>query len=281
MKLGKFEIKSIDTCNFGLDGGSMFGVVPKAIWAKAYHPGDELNRITLAASPLFIDTGDRKILIDTGNGDKFDDKFAGIYNLNREESSLINALKKNNINPDDISDVILTHLHFDHAGGATVKSGNDIIPSFPNAKYYVQKDHLLWANNPTEKDRASFIKDNWEPLIQSNSLEIIEGEFELFPGISLILSDGHTKAMQLVRIESDSDILYFCADLMPTSAHIPFPFVMGYDNFPLTIIEERKKLIPRAFEENAILYFEHDAFKKAGRLDFVNNKFVINNTIEI
>jgi glyoxylase-like metal-dependent hydrolase (beta-lactamase superfamily II) len=260
---GNFSIEILDTGIFGLDGGAMFGVVPKALWSKAYHPGDELNRIPLSARPLLIKTENKTILIDTGNGNKMDEKFADRYGINIEKSSPVNALLSAGVSPDEITDVILTHLHFDHAGGATIIENNKIVQTFPNAKYYVQKKHLEWALKPTDKDRASFVKVNFEVLLNEGLLELLDGEGELFPGISVHPVNGHTEAMQMVKIKTGEHTFLYCADLCPTSAHINIPFVMGYDNQPLVVIEEKKIFMSQAFEENWILCFEHDAFKQA------------------
>lgn len=281
MNIGKFKIEAIETGLFGLDGGSMFGVVPKVLWQRKYHQGDEQNRIPLAARPLLVQFDNRVILIDTGNGNKFNDKFANLYNLDREKSSVLSSLKQHNIEAEQITDVILTHLHFDHSGGATIIQNNQIVPTFPNAKYYVQKKQLEWSKNPTEKDKASFIPENYEPLIEHNQLEIIDGEFELFKGILLMTAFGHTKAMQMVKIFDNDKSLYYLADTIPTSAHLPYSFSMGFDNFPLKVIEEKKKLLPQIYEENSILFFEHDAFLQAATLKSTEKGFSINENIEI
>ncbi|HRP02765.1 MAG TPA: MBL fold metallo-hydrolase [Candidatus Kapabacteria bacterium] len=280
-KLGKFSIKSIDTCIFGLDGGAMFGVVPKNLWSKKYSSGDEQNRIPLAARPLLVEYDDKKILIDTGNGTKFPDKLAKIYNIDLEKSNIESALNSQGFNPDDISDVILTHLHFDHAGGSTKYVNNELVPVFKNAKYYVQKEHFDWAMNPTDKDRASFMKDDYLSLKSDGLLELIDGPGELFPGIELINIYGHTKALQMVKLQSAGQSLLYLADLCPTNAHLHYPFIMGYDNYPLTTLEERKKYLPIAYEENTILFFEHDAFIKAGKLKANDKGFELGEVIEI
>lgn len=273
MKLGKFNIDAVETGIFALDGGAMFGVIPKALWSRLYDEGDTKNRIPLAARPMLIRTDEKTILIDTGNGTKFDDKFAKIYNIDREKSSIDFALKPHGVTPEDITDVILTHLHFDHAGGATVKNGDKLEPAFPNAKYYVQKDHLAWARNPSEKDQASFLPENYEPIASEGMLEIIDGEGEILPGISSILVHGHTKAQQLIKIADGDQSIVFCGDLLPTSAHIGLPYVMGYDNYPMQTIDEKKRLIPEFFEQSTILFFEHDAYSQAAKLEPYKNFF--------
>lgn len=275
MKIGLFEINLLDTGIFALDGGAMFGVIPKALWSKAYDQGDELNRIPLSARPLLIRRDGRNILVDTGNGSKLNDKLCKIYGIDKEKSSLEKALAPVGLKPEDISDVILTHLHFDHAGGATNLNDRKIIPALPNARYYVQKGQYEWAMNPSEKDRASFFNENYEPLKSMGVLELIDGPGELFPGIELIPVSGHTKDMQLVKVSENNETLLYCADLIPTAAHIGVPFVMGYDNFPMTTIEEKKKILPRALEENWILCYEHDAFREASRLNKTDRGFAM------
>jgi len=263
MKLGKFTIDVLDTGIFGLDGGAMFGVVPKALWAKAYDPGDDLNRIPLSARPMLVQWDDKKVLIDTGNGNKFNEKFARIYNLDKEKSDIHVALKKAGLTPDDITDVIFTHLHFDHSGGATIMDNDKLIPTFQNARHYVQKSHFKWAENPTEKDRASFIKDNYMPLHADGLLDFTDGPGEIFPGISVYPVNGHTPGMQIVKINDAGQTLLYAADLCPTSAHVPVAYVMAYDNDPLSVINEKKSILPQAYEEGWLIAYEHDAFKQA------------------
>jgi glyoxylase-like metal-dependent hydrolase (beta-lactamase superfamily II) len=251
---GNYQIEAIETGIFALDGGAMFGVVPKVLWSKSYHVGDELNRIPLAAR------------INTGNGTKYDDSFARRFNIDRTSSDITCSLAKFGLTTSDITDVIITHLHFDHAGGATAIKDGKICPTFENAKYYVQREHLQWAKSPKDKDKASFIEEDFVPIIENGQLIELDGETEISNGITVFPVYGHTKAMQLVKIDTGSEIFMYMADLCPTADHIPFPYVMGYDNFPLTTIEEKKKILPDLFEENAILIYEHDAFRQASRI---------------
>lgn len=264
MQLGKFTITALETCRFGLDGGAMFGVVPKNLWSKVYHAGDEQNRIDMAARVLLVEWENKKVMVDTGNGNKMNEKLKNIYKIDNSLFSLDKALSERNLTPNDITDVILTHLHFDHAGGTTQFAGKEIAPVFPNAKFYVQKEQLAWARNASEKDRASFMAENYEPLVANGMIELLDGDGEVFPGISVHPIYGHTKAMQMIKITDEGQSLLFPADLMPTHAHVPVPYVMGYDNFPLTTIEEKKKWLPIAAEERWIICFEHDAFVEAG-----------------
>jgi glyoxylase-like metal-dependent hydrolase (beta-lactamase superfamily II) len=266
MKLGKFDIDVIETGVFSLDGGAMFGVIPKALWSKAYNPGDELNRIPLQARLMLIRYDKKNILVDTGNGTKLDDKIAQRYGIDKEKISYNKFLQPFNLKPDDITDVILTHLHFDHAGGATSIVNGEIVPTFQKAKYYVQKEQYNWAVNPTEKDRASYFNENYIPLKEMGLLEFTDGEGELFPGISLQPVHGHTKFMQLVKVQDENQNLIFVADLAPTAAHVPNVFVMGYDNEPLVGLEEKKRFSEQAVEEGTIFVYEHDAFKQATKI---------------
>lgn len=281
MKIGKFEILPVDGGLFSLDGGAMFGVIPKALWSKAYNQGDDINRIPLAARPLLIKFDNRNILIDTGNGTKFNDKFAEMYNIDKQSSDITLSLSALGVKSEEITDVIFTHLHFDHAGGATYKKDNEILPSFPNAKHYVQKEHLNWANYPSYKDKASFLKENWEPIQYAGMVELTDGPGSIIDkGIELIPVHGHTPAMQLVKISSEGSSLLFCADFCPTSAHLGTAYSMGYDNFPLTVIEEKQKLLPQLYEEGTILFFEHDAFTKAAKITQNKDKFIIGERID-
>lgn len=281
MKLGEFNIDIVSTGLFALDGGAVFGVVPKNIWSKAYHQSDDKNRVPLSARILLIRWADRILLIDTGNGTKYNEKEIIIYNFDIENSDINYALNPYNIKPEDVTDVILTHLHFDHAGAATIIKNKQIIPSFPNAKYYIQKDNLLWANNPTEKDRASYLKENFECIDYNNMFVKLDGDGEIFPGISVIQMFGHTKAMQLVKIQHDKQVLLHAADLLPTSAHIPTPYIMAYDNFPMTTLEEKKKILGQAYEENWTIFYEHDAFKQATNIISTDKGFIANEEIII
>lgn len=280
-KIGKFQIDVVDTGGLALDGGAMFGVVPKALWQKAYDEGDDKNRIPMAARPLLVRWDDRVMLIDSGSGDKLGEKLESIYSIEHHKTSIRIGLQKYGLTPGDITDFVYTHLHFDHSGGSTIIDNGDVIPVFSNAKHYVQKSQYYWAMNPTMKDRASFMKENWEPVRASGTLELLDGNGELYKGIEVITVDGHTKGMQMVKISDENDTILFGADLTPTSAHISYPFIMGYDNFPLTTLAEKEKYFPIAYEDNWTIIFEHDAFCQAGKLGmnekgiFVKEKFDI------
>lgn len=276
-----FQIKTIETGIFGLDGGSIFGVVPKSLWTRAYSEPDEANRIPLSARVLLIDWGDKKILIDTGNGDKFNEKLRKIYNIDPEKSNLENALRRNGVDPENITDVILTHLHFDHCGGSTKQDGNGFVPTLPNARYYVQKEQFLWALRPSEKDRGSYMPEDYEPLFADGLLELVEGHFNLFPNIELIPLFGHSPLMQAVKIYLNGQIYFYPADLVPTSAHLKLPYILAFDNFPMTTLEEKKQYLTQAVGEEWIVIFEHDAFVKAGKISRQKDQFILSEKIEI
>jgi glyoxylase-like metal-dependent hydrolase (beta-lactamase superfamily II) len=257
MKIGKYELFPIETGQFGLDGGAMFGIIPKQLWNRT-NPADEQNRVTLHARNLLLVSDKRKILIDTGIGSNWDEKFSRIYRLDQHQYTLFGSLAALNLKPGDITDVLLTHLHFDHTGGSTVFVNGDWVPAFPNAKYYIQKEHFDWAVNPTEKDRASFVQNRFIPLYNAGILNFTEG-FERFDDeIDLIPVNGHTMAQQLVKLHDSSETLLYSGDLFPFASHIPIPYVMGYDLEPLITISAKKKLLPDAVRENWKLFFEHD-----------------------
>jgi glyoxylase-like metal-dependent hydrolase (beta-lactamase superfamily II) len=256
--IGQYRIRSVETGRFALDGGAMFGVVPKTLWSKS-NPPDEQNRIPMALRVMLVEGDGKKILVDTGMGEKYDAKLRSIYKYDSSESSLLQSLSALGVKSEEITDVIQTHLHFDHCGGAiTLTADGNYVPTFPNAVYHTQKENLIWANNATEKDRASYLKHDWEALVANGMIHEVDGEGELFPGIHLHIFNGHTRAQQLPRITDGSKHLFFCADLFPTKTHVNVPYIMGYDNFPLTTLEEKKRYLPRMFEESWLLFLEHD-----------------------
>ncbi len=267
LQIGKFEINIIDCGTFRLDGGAMFGVIPKTMWNKT-NPADELNRITLGLNATLITgCGRRKILIDAGIGDKFDEKYSGIYGVDNKGRLILDGLTKLGVTADEITDIIITHLHFDHCGGFTAYQNGESKLLFNNADIYLQKEHYDAGINPSERDRASFIKDNLAPIINSPRLKLLDGPVnELFEGISLRPFNGHTKAMQAVIIESEGKSAYYLSDLAPTASHVPIPFIMGYDLFPLTIIEEKKEIFDEMIKKDAVAIFEHDHAMPAAKI---------------
>lgn len=258
MKIGSYTIYPLETGSFALDGGAMFGVVPKTLWERAIPP-DEKNRIPMAARALLLMGEHKVIVIDVGNGSKFNEKLTSIYKIDNSRHSLIGSLQARGISPDQVTDVILTHLHFDHAGGSTFKENGTVKPTFPNARYHVQREHWEAANNPTERDRASFFADDFVPLQEHGQLLFTEGEGEILPGISCRLCNGHTPALQAPLISDGSTTMLYCADLMPTIAHVQLPWIMAYDLRPLVTLEEKRRILNEAVDNGWRLFFEHDA----------------------
>jgi glyoxylase-like metal-dependent hydrolase (beta-lactamase superfamily II) len=253
------KIYPIETGLFKLDGGAMFGVVPKSIWQKLVPP-DQNNLCTWAMRCMLIEDGNRLILIDNGIGDKQDAKFFSHYYLSGDDS-LHTSLEKYGFHADDITDMFLSHLHFDHCGGSIKyndsKSGLETV--FKNATYWSNKDHWKWATEPNPREKASFLKENILPIQESGQLKFVEKEGELFQNFEVMYANGHTDAMMIPIITYKGKKIAFMADLLPSSAHIPLPYVMGYDTRPLITMDEKAKFLNRAAEEEIILFFEHDA----------------------
>lgn len=252
------ELHTIDTGLFKLDGGAMFGVVPKTIWQKT-NPADANNLCTWAMRCLLIEDEGRLILVDTGIGDKQDEKFFSHYYLHGD-ASLDSSLAKLGFHRDDITDVFLTHLHFDHVGGAVVRHGDKLLPAFKNATYWSNEKHWEWAVNPNEREKASFLKENILPIQESGQLKFIDCQDGVsFTGnISVKFAYGHTDAMMLPLINYNGKQILYMADLLPSVGHLPLPYVMAYDMFPLKTLTEKKKILTEALENEYILYLEHD-----------------------
>ena len=260
MQIGKYKLYSVQTGLIRLDGGAMFGVVPKPLWSKT-NPADNRNRIDMCMRALLLVSDEKKILIDNGAGYKMPHKLNDIYGIDYKKYSLEKSLNSLGFNYDDITDVILTHLHFDHCGGSTLRNENgELIPTFPNAVYYVQRKHWEWANNPTERDKASFFDENFIPLQSSGQLNLIENDFDFDEQIKLLVINGHTPYQQMVKVKDGEKTLIYPADLMPMATHVNIPYIMGYDLFPLTTLEEKKKYLPKIADEKWFVFFEHDPF---------------------
>ncbi|HLG22369.1 MAG TPA: MBL fold metallo-hydrolase [Candidatus Manganitrophaceae bacterium] len=265
MKLGQFEIYPLTDGAFRLDGGAMFGVVPKVLWEK-HHPPDDRNRIQLELGVLLIKAHGMNILVDTGIGNKGDAKFNEIYKVERRPS-IEESLSKLHLFPADIDLVINTHFHFDHAGGNTKRDDRGHIhPTFPKATYFIQKGEWEFANAPNERTRGSYLLENYEVLPKEGRLELLEGDSEILKGISVVRTPGHTEHHQSIFIESNGQKALFFGDLIPTAAHLPLPYIMGYDLFPLTTLETKRKLLEQAMEEHWLLIFQHDPKIRMGYL---------------
>jgi glyoxylase-like metal-dependent hydrolase (beta-lactamase superfamily II) len=274
------EIYKIETGNLMIDGGAMFGVVPKSLWEEKY-PANEKNLCNLSMRSLLIVTEGRKILIDTGVGNKQDEKFFGYYYLNGDHS-LKGSLKQTGNTPDDITDVILTHLHFDHCGGAVeYNENNELKPAFKNARYWISGQQWEWANNPNQREKASFLKENFIPIKESGQLEIIDSDFELVPGIELRLYDGHTEGQIIPFIKFNNKTIVYVADLIPTSAHIPLSWICAFDIKPLVSMEEKKEFLEKALENGYTLFFEHDINVECCSLKMTEKGIRIGNTYKL
>jgi glyoxylase-like metal-dependent hydrolase (beta-lactamase superfamily II) len=260
------KLYTVNTGYFKLDGGAMFGVVPKSMWNKL-NPADDNNMCPWALRCLLIEDGNRLILIDNGMGDKQDAKFFGHYFLHGDDT-LDRSLAKHGFGKDDITDVFLTHLHFDHCGGSIVRENGRLLPAFKNAVYWSNRDHWQWATMPNDRERASFLKENILPIQESGQLQFIEtaptkpdgtlGAASFTENISVRFANGHTDKMMLPQISYKGRTLVYMADLLPSVAHLPIPYIMAYDMFPLTSLQEKKNFLQEAVAADAILYFEHD-----------------------
>jgi glyoxylase-like metal-dependent hydrolase (beta-lactamase superfamily II) len=271
------KLYSVNCGHFKLDGGAMFGVVPKSMWNKL-NPADENNMCSWALRSLLIEEGDRLVLIDNGMGDKQDAKFFGHYYLHGDDT-LDRSLAKHGFHRNDITDVILTHLHFDHCGGSIVREGDRLVPAFPNARFWSNERHWKWATEPNAREKASFLKENILPIQESGQLHFVEEQTMLnpdaplplhpsgiLPSIQFYFAQGHTDAMMIPVIRYGERTVVFMADLLPSAAHIPLPYVMAYDMFPLTTLHEKKYFLETAARENYILFYQHDPLNECGLL---------------
>lgn len=272
MQFGDYRLEIIPDTEFRLDGGAMFGVVPRVLWANVCPP-DEHNRITMNMNCVFIDTGKDRVLIETGIGEKWTDKQATMYGITRERSLAQSLREIAKVEPEDITIVVNTHLHFDHAGGNTnLNADGKAAPAFPNARYFVSRAELEHAETPSERDRASYLPDNWLPLINAGQLEAKEAEYEVVPGLRLETHAGHNRSMQCWRLDAGGQTVFGFADLVPMRAHVPLAWIMGYDLFPTETLEAKKKLLPQAAREGWGCLFYHDPEQPLSRLIEENGK---------
>jgi glyoxylase-like metal-dependent hydrolase (beta-lactamase superfamily II) len=258
------KIHSIDAGLFKLDGGAMFGVVPKTMWSKL-NPPDENNLCTWAMRCMLIERDNKLILIDTGMGHKQDDKFRSHFHPHGE-GDLVKSIQSKGYSIDDVTDVILTHLHFDHCGGAIFRDGDSLLPQFKNARYWCHETHWNWAQTPNEREKASFLKDNILPIHEHGQLSFLESDSFINWGIEFDFVYGHTEAMTIPYIDYNGKTIVFAADLMPSSFHIPMPYVMAYDIRPLETLSEREKLYQKVLDKNGFIFFEHDPVNELGSL---------------
>ncbi|HET8864375.1 MAG TPA: MBL fold metallo-hydrolase [Gracilimonas sp.] len=281
--LGPFELFTIETGDFRLDGGAMFGVVPKTLWSRDL-PADEKNRIPMTMRCLLIrskNTG-KLYLIDNGAGTKFNDKMEDIYQLDQSNKNLENSFKEHGFSFDDVTDVIFTHLHFDHCGGTSFYNNSDELElTFSNATYHVVDTHWKNANAPNAREKASFLPENITPIKESGKLNLVKENHEYEPGLSAVGVNGHTIGQQLPKVEVDSETLVFVADLLPTHVHVPIPWVMGYDMYPVQTLNEKDAFLKIAAQKNWNLYLEHDAHKEIIRIQYEDGRFSVSDSLTL
>lgn len=259
MQLGDYRVEIVPDAEFRLDGGAMFGVVPRTLWSRVSAP-DEQNRVRLTTNCLYVEAGGERVLVETGLGDKWSEKQARMYGIERRAPFGESLRALTGCAPEDVTIVVNTHLHFDHAGGNTVlDEGGRHAPAFPNARYFVSREEYEHAEAPHERDRASYLPENWRPLAESGQLELKPPVYEVVPGLSLETVAGHSRTMQCVRLERGGRTLYGFADLVPTRAHVALPWIMGYDLFPVETLEAKRRLLPQAAREDWLCLFYHDA----------------------
>lgn len=285
------KLYSINSGNFKLDGGAMFGVVPKSIWNKL-NPADDNNMCSWAMRCLLVEDGNRLILIDNGMGDKQDAKFFGHYYLHGNDT-LDTSLARHGFHRNEITDVFLTHLHFDHCGGSIIREGDKLLPAFKNAVYWSNRQHWNWAVQPNDREKASFLKENILPIQESGQLQMIDTVTDGFTSegrlqsatftdnFSVRFVNGHTEKMMLPQLEYKGHTLVYMADLLPSAAHLPIPYVMAYDMFPLTTLQEKKTFLQEAVENNYILYFEHDYLNECCSLQMTDKGVRVKETFAL
>ena len=266
MQFGDYRVEVVPDAEFRLDGGAMFGVVPRNLWSRVCPP-DEQNRIRMNMNCVFIEAGDERILIETGIGEKWSAKHTEMFGITRERSLADSLRAVAGIGPDDVTIVVNTHLHFDHAGGNTaLNADGQAVPAFPNARYFISRGEFEHAEAPSERDRASYLPDNWQPLAASGQLELKEADYEVVPGLRMETYPGHNRSMQCWRLRSEGQTLFGFADLVPMRAHVPFAWIMGYDLYPVETLAVKKKLLPQAAREKWLCLFYHDPDEPLGRL---------------
>ncbi|MDE3192177.1 MAG: MBL fold metallo-hydrolase [Chloroflexota bacterium] len=270
MRIGKYDVEIFSDGLFRLDGGMMFGIVPKVLWSRV-KPADDLNRVAMDMNCLVIrDGAGHVVLVETGAGPKLTEKQQRNWGIDTPPA-LLGELAKRGVRPDEVTLVTNTHLHFDHAGGNTYRDGDRIVPTFPRASYVVQRLEWQDALRPNERSRGSYLPDDFAPLEATGKLEVVDGDAELLPGLHVERLQGHTRGTQVVRVSSEGTTLYFTSDWMPDRHHLPLPWSSAMDLYPLDTLETKKKVLPRAVEERWIVGFTHD-LARFGRISLVEGK---------
>jgi glyoxylase-like metal-dependent hydrolase (beta-lactamase superfamily II) len=266
IQFGDYRLEVVPDSEFRLDGGAMFGIVPRALWQRVAPP-DEQNRVRLNANCLYVEAAGERVLIETGMGDKWSPRHAEMYGLARTRTLGESLLARTGCRASDVTIVVNTHLHFDHAGGnTTLDSEGRAVPAFPNARYFVSRREYEHAESPHERDRASYLSENWRPVAESGQLELKPDEYEVVPGLTLETIAGHSRTMQCVRLERGGRTLYGFADIVPTRAHVNLAWIMGYDLYPVETLEAKRRLLPQAAREGWLCLFYHDAEAPLARL---------------
>lgn len=266
MKFGDYRVEIVPDCEFRLDGGAMFGVVPRNLWSR-FCPPDEQNRIRMSMNCVFIDTGNERVLIESGIGDKWSEKHLAMYGIDRKQSLADSVQALTGTAPEDVTIVVNTHLHFDHCGGNTVQTeSGEARAQFPNARYFISQAEYEHAESPSDRDKASYFPENWRPLKASGQLELKPESYEVVPGLTMETHSGHNRSMQCWRLQQNGETLFGFADLVPMRAHVPFAWVMGYDLYPVETVESKKKLLPQAARENWTCLFYHDPNQPLARI---------------
>lgn len=271
--LGDIKVHVLSDGVFALDGGAMFGVVPRVVWEKT-DPPDDKNRVTLGLNVALVESGGKRILVDTGMGDKWSEKEARMYRLDRS-TTLVGSLQTLGVAPEDIDVVVNTHLHFDHAGGNTRLVDGKAVPTFPRARYVVQMGEWEDATHPHERSRASYREENFVPLAESRQLDTVQGEVQVAPGVRVVPVGGHTAYHQMVLVEGGGETVAIPTDLLPTTSHLPLPFVMGYDLFPVGTLEAKRRLLEKAAAERWTLLFYHDPRVALGGVRREGDRYVL------